>query len=215
MRFQRTLLLAGALLCMPAWSSPDTVEAPILKQGDRWTYQAVDGFTGLADGGTEVRVVEVRPDGYLLERSLTPGVAQTTDVTLELNARQTIDGVAGDAGELKFPLVLGRKWKSLALVENPSTRTTSLLDLEREVVAFEKVKVPAGEFNAYKIVAKGRWTLRLDPMQVGIPGLSGRYEMTVWYAPAAKRIVASETDSYTGGRLARRNRLYLSGFELH
>jgi hypothetical protein len=30
-----------------------------------------------------------------------------------------------------------------------------LLDLERQVLALEKAKVPAGEFDVYKIVARG------------------------------------------------------------
>ena len=100
-------------------------------------------------------------------------------------------------------------------MENPFTRAVTLRELEREVVAVERTTVPAGEFEAYKIVAKGQWKIVSDPTQTLMPELRGRFEVISWYAPAAKRNVAVESSAYFNGRLYRRTKAMLAAFELH
>ena len=57
-----------------------------------------------------------------------------------------------------------------------------------EVVAYEKVAVPAGEFEAFKLVSKGRLS--------GTSPINSQYDAvittTYWYAAAARAIVKSE-----------------------
>ena len=57
--------------------------------------------------------------------------------------------------------------------------------MDSSVVAYEKIKVPAGEFDAFKIEAKGFWNNQTTPR-------SGKMQITNWYAPAAKAIIKSE-----------------------
>ena len=56
-----------------------------------------------------------------------------------------------------------------------------------EVVAHEKVAVPAGEFEAFKLVSKGRVS--------GTSPINSQYDSeittTYWYAAAARAIVKS------------------------
>ena len=47
----------------------------------------------------------------------------------------------------------------------------------------EKVSVPAGEFEAYRVDCKGHWTRIFDGVGYG------RIEDSSWYAPAVKRMV--------------------------
>ena len=78
-----------------------------------------------------------------------------------LNVKQVIDGVAGDSGELDRPLKIGKKWHSITWFDNPNG-VSGVWDLEREVVAIEKNKVDAGDFETFKIVAQGQWVARED-----------------------------------------------------
>jgi len=60
-----------------------------------------------------------------------------------------------------------------------------------EVVAHERVAVPAGEFEAFKMVSKGRLS--------GTSPINSQYDAVVtttyWYAAAARAIVKSVTQN--------------------
>ena len=58
----------------------------------------------------------------------------------------------------------------------------------------ETVKVPAGEFQAYRIEHKGTSTA------VGRAGY-GTWKATYWYVPQLHTMVASETESRSWGRV--------------
>jgi hypothetical protein len=215
MRFKVALLFLTMLWSGACWCDSNSADAPSLSQQDHWKYQVVDGFTGREMAITDVRVVKATADGYQLESVSNSGSARTLEITSSLNERQSIDGVDRDTNDLDFPLKIGKKWKSAALVQNTDNSTIILLDLEREVVALEKVKVPAGDFDAYKIVAKGEWILKADPLKVANTDFRGRFELTAWYAPSVKRYVAIQQDSYAKGHVGRRSKTYLIEYELH
>jgi hypothetical protein len=64
-------------------------------------------------------------------------------------------------------------------------------------VSLEKIKVEAGEFEAYRINFDGWWT-REDV----IPAVSGQAHEVMYYAPSAKRVVKFELNNRaTNGRL--------------
>ncbi len=154
----QVVALFTALVMAPS-SRAQEAQAPQLKEGDSWSYVVRDAFTGVEQSTESVRVTAVDADGYRLEWTLAAG-SRTQELTLGLNVRQRIDGVAGDSGELDFPLKVGKKWHSLTWFDNPNG-VSGVLDLEREVVAVEKVKVGAGEFETFKIVARARgWRAR-------------------------------------------------------
>jgi hypothetical protein len=88
---------------------------------------------------------------------------------------------------LVFPLEIGRKWDSKFKFFNKSNSWVVPWQFDAQVTAYEKVKVPAGEFDAFKIEYKGYWN------NYGT-GASGPLVLTNWYAPSAKNIVKSEYD---------------------
>ena len=53
------------------------------------------------------------------------------------------------------------------------------------MLGYEKVRVPAGEFDAFRLEAKGNWVSPNAP----VPGAS---DLTYWYAPAARAILNEE-----------------------
>jgi hypothetical protein len=53
------------------------------------------------------------------------------------------------------------------------------------VLGYEKVRVPAGEFDAFKLEAQGTW----ESPQAPFPGAA---DEIYWYAPAVRAIVKKE-----------------------
>lgn len=69
-----------------------------------------------------------------------------------------------------------------------------------KVEGFEKIKVEAGEFEAFKVTLKGFWNLTANGNG------SGRAERVIWYAPQIKREVKrAYTDRNQGGSLWNQN----------
>ena len=90
------------------------------------------------------------------------------------------------------PLVVGDGWKSSFVGEGNNAKSKT--DLEFKVVAREKVKTPAGEFDTFKIESGG-W--------INGVSWSGSIRMSEvrWYAPSIGRVVKSEYKDFRGGQL--------------
>ena len=105
---------------------------------------------------------------------------------------------------LRFPLSVGKKYSVKSHWDNGEGYT----ELKAEVQAFEKVKVEAGEFDAYRIKYEGWWTRTKNG------NFSGRAESTQWYAPTVKRLIKSEFfDRTTGGQIWTQNTFELVKWE--
>ena len=88
---------------------------------------------------------------------------------------------------LRFPLEVGKRWRySTEWIFKPkNSKGSSVVDVI--VVGYEKITVPAGEFDAFKLVASA--TMR------GVSGIGSQIDAeaktTYWYAPAARAVVKS------------------------
>jgi hypothetical protein len=85
---------------------------------------------------------------------------------------------------VRFPLEKGAKWAFDYSVKGETF--TAQANQDRRVEALEKVKVPAGEFDAYKVSYEGRFR---GTNTKGSP-FSGRFEGTDWFAQIGGKIVA-------------------------
>lgn len=156
-------------------------EAPNIKVGDRWKTEQKDRRTGVKELETARSITAVvasqleglENDGKLLMTSELALIESPTVV------------ITGDAKVLNFPLEVGKKWDYQYSLRNKVTGVSSRLQLESSVIGYEKVKVPAGEFDAFRIQAKGFWNNDST-------GRNGRLQTTHWYAPAARSIVKTE-----------------------
>lgn len=90
---------------------------------------------------------------------------------------------------IRFPIAVGDKFSFSHHFNNDNR--TSRDDYKAEVEAFEKIKVDAGEFEAYRIKYAGYWNCL-----TGCSG-SGRIEWIVWWAPSVKREVKQTFKSWT------------------
>jgi hypothetical protein len=88
---------------------------------------------------------------------------------------------------LSFPLEVGKRWRySTEYVFKPkNSRGRSVVDVI--VVGYEKVTVPAGEFDAFKLVA----TATLSGVSPINSRIDAETKTTYWYAPAARAVVKS------------------------
>ena len=174
---------AGALLLVLFAGSAlaQTAERPELKVGDRWQFVVY-----YASPST-------KPNRDWVITSVTPAGIEATEngeplrMTPELNVLESPQHKNSNPKSLSFPLEVGKRWRYASdWVFNPkSSNGGSINDVA--IVAYEKVSVPAGEFDAFKIVAKGKLS--------GTSPINSQYNAesttTYWYAPAARAIVKS------------------------
>jgi hypothetical protein len=154
-----------------------------VKVGDRWKFETRDRRTGLKESEVARTVGSV--SASRIEGAQDDG---TFVATPDMNFVETPRVVqTGDVKYLNFPLEVGKKWAFKYGLVNKVSAAKADWQLEAEVVAVETTKVPAGEFETYKIEYKGFWNNRST-------GRNGRLVITNWYAPAARATVKNEFD---------------------
>jgi hypothetical protein len=156
-------------------------EQPVVKAGDAWWFAVYFG------------VPTSEPSRHWVITSITPTMVAGTEngepltLTPELNVLESPRTRESNPKALSFPLEVGKRWRfdsDWLFKPKGSKGSTSV---EVTVLAYEKITVPGGEFDAFKLVATGR--LR------GTSPINSRYDgettTTYWYAPAARAVVRS------------------------
>jgi hypothetical protein len=138
---------------------------------EEWTAVTNDEVQGVQRaGGKEFKVALAKPSLVVHEAMcISSGQPCVFSPGLEL---------------VRFPLEKGTKW-----VFDYSTKGetfTVQASQDRRVEALEKVKVPAGEFEAYKVSYDGRFR---GTNNKGSP-FSGRFEGSDWFALIGGKLVA-------------------------
>ncbi len=170
---------AIAIAVLPAIGAAENAPAnrPELKVGDKWTAERRDAFTKALIFSEETVVTSVSPADVKVSINGSPGT-MTPDLTGRDSPRLT-----SDPGYelLRFPMEVGKKWDFKTRWQFKQSGAKGGARLDVEVKGMESVKVPAGEFEAYKLEASG--FMNADS------GRNWRASATYWYAPKAKSIV--------------------------
>jgi hypothetical protein len=172
--------LAIAMLAVPALAQK--ADRPEVKVGDRWKF-VVTIYRAKSDLAWEVTTVTPeRIDGTENGKPLA--------LTADLNEMESPRAKYSDYRLLNFPLEVGKKWNYTNdyAVYGAHGSGVGRAKTNVVVVGYEKVRVPAGEFDAFKLEAKGDWR---SPQSVG-PDMYGDISDKYWYAPAAHAIVKRE-----------------------
>lgn len=203
---RREVMLLWMLACGAA-AGQELAQLPQLHVGDRWRF--VRRIQGQGDAlafshevkridGDEALILGEGPQGrfwstYQLSRA--HWVRQYTfDATAsDQKGAVTYDG-SQDEPLLSFPLAVGKQWPHRRSWKNAQGSTGADEGIAK-VVALEKVTTPAGEFDAFRIEVRGKFTNYQSRVR-------DRFAATQWYAPSAKRIVRAEYKSWFQGRLA-------------
>lgn len=193
------LFLAGCATPLP--QTPPSgmaaqVPAPAIQSGAEWTYRVRDGFTGLPRPSERYRVTEVAGDRVAVTVS-----REGANDEIQLYDRQW-NWLRHPATNLQafnyspaypayaFPLAAGRTWSARLMATDPASGQRFPLTLDGVVLGWERVKVPAGEFDALKV----RRVVFLDYYEANVRGRSEIVEIE-WYSPTVNQAVRRETSA--------------------
>ena len=177
--------------------------APQVRAGDRWRYLEVNGYSGEARTEIDCTVAQAAPN--LRVRVADASGRPRSDEVYEAPWRVAIEPFYDLVQLFETPLALlpeppaagASRWVSARYrVEG----TQGWLDWQeqREAVRWERVRVPAGEFDALRIERRIHF-VHADPRR----SQSVRTEQ-LWYAPAVNRWVRREwTGQYIGWPIRR------------
>lgn len=154
-------------------------DRPAVKSGDQWKFAVY--FT----------VPSTTPNRTWLITSVSaPDVEGTEDgeplrLTHELNVIESPREKHSNSRLLSFPLEVGKRWSYVNdwVFKPKGSKGTSVIDVA--VTAYEKVTVPAGEFDAFKLTSREALS-GTSPIGSQYAGETTR---TYWYAPRARAIV--------------------------
>jgi hypothetical protein len=187
--FAKPLVAFAALAALAAPALAQKAERPVVKAGDRWRFETrINGAT-VKWLDREWVITAVKP----LEIDGTEN-GKPLQLTPNLNNIRSPSRTDSDRRLLNFPLEVGKRWRFSNEYTVTSIDVPSRSDYRVGVAGYEKVRVPAGEFDAFKLLAQGRWTAG---------GLSGETTLTYWYAPAARAIVKIEAQDTVWGTRTR------------
>lgn len=204
--FVTAIILGSWTLLAAAQEAPQ----PNIKVGDRWTYQYLDKMTGEIKGSITLTVFEVT-DTEIHQKAQGKMKAPINRVEFLDRQLNWIDNGftqwKPNTGSFLFPLTVGKEWtqqyEAVAISNESKTRHNAAA----KVVAYEKVKVPAGEFDAFKI----EYTIRnistsdaerADSITKGVR----------WYSPSVKQVVKQESEAIMGGRTREKTEVVLTEF---
>jgi hypothetical protein len=199
-----SLLLTYATLCAFVGCAMQPVDggpaatAPMYRVGDRWVYQASDGFR---DPTTWVETHEVlsinaeritvritqrgdRTDNVRTEVWAAPGLV-TSGSVYDNETRQ----FAQPLQRYNFPMAPGRIWNQWVVNLNDTTHREGAINRYVVVGDWQKITTPAGTFDAIQLNV----IMRLDDDEFwrGPTTCDDR----VWYAPAVRTFVRAHRDA--------------------
>jgi hypothetical protein len=159
--------------------------------GDFYILRNSDLLTGVTENAFKNRVTRVDEDNDRVEMNHGKLVFDLMGNTVE-NRDNT-----ADVPQQLFPaeLQMGKRWASLnnvVMKSGPSTGETRRVEMEVSIQAREKIRVPAGEFNAFRIEASG-WS-------VGESNAT-KIEVKLWVVPGINMFVRRERIKRRGNRL--------------
>lgn len=206
-----SLILLITIAPLSAWGDASAVaEKPDVHSGDRWSYQHTDGMTNEPDYTWIVDVVNVS-DKEIRARIRKKGQLGSEIYTYSKDWNPVdISSAKYDPylASYMFPLQVGKSWNNTADKMLFASGKHGKFFVKGKVLAYEKVTVPAGTFDAYKI--------QVDTEGFGTDedANTGKTTEISWYAPAAKRAVRIESTFLRDGRVRRKDISELLEFSL-
>lgn len=168
------LLAAPAALAQP-------VARPDIRVGDQWQFAVYDSVPTRVPSRSWI-VTAVTPAGIEATENGAP-----LRLTADLNVLESPRHSETNPGQLRFPLEVGRRWRYESQWTFKAKGSTGTVAMAVEVQARERVSVPAGEFDAFRLFARGS----LGGTSPANSVYASDTTTTYWYAPAARAIVKS------------------------
>jgi len=191
------LLLAACAAPLPQApppGAPAEVAAPALRSGDAWAYTTYDGYTHIPKGTVDYRVTRVQGDTVTVERNHEGRASQefftASGAWLERPLTNLQDLRYQPAlAALPFPLHAGKRWREYVQATDPATGRAYRVRIDGEVLGWDRVRVPAGEFDALK-VQRYIYAGNFDYFRT-----EERIRELDWYSPQLGAVVRHEESS--------------------
>ena len=168
-------LLAGNAIAQKA-------ERPEVKVGDEWRFAVYYTEPSTKPSRTWI-ITSVAASGIEGTENGDP-----LKLTPDLNVLDSPNGTQSNPNDLRFPLEVGKRWRYDTDWHFRPKNSRGKHAIEVLVVAWEKIKTAAGEFDAFKVIATAK--------QSGTSPIGSKYDgeliRTYWYAPAARAVVKLE-----------------------
>jgi hypothetical protein len=172
--------------------------APTPAVGARWVYRGIEGFrvslvweethevTSADPNGLSVRVTLKGPsvDVERQESWVAPGLVRT-GALMDIETRR----FATPLVRYRFPLAPGATWNQWVDNYNEMSKRSGQINRYVRVGGWEKVRTPAGEFDAIRL----RVLMRLDDEEFWRYATTCNY--LIWYAPAVGATVREEKEA--------------------
>jgi hypothetical protein len=187
------MTLSACSLTQPSEGQP-VAQAPQLKVGDSWTYRVTNGFNNLPRGDWSWKITAI--DGARIETRISDGnnpnrFGAVYEGPWNIISRALPDGsnyaFSPPLISFNFPLSPGQNWSQNTAATELATGKVFNWRITTKVYGWERVKTPAGEFNALKIVRY------LNLSDDNWWRMETRLIESDWYAPEVKAIVRRET----------------------
>ncbi|MCW5199726.1 hypothetical protein VU05_03305 [Desulfobulbus sp. F1] len=167
-----------------------TLHAPVFSVGDSYTYSTIDHIAPNYGNTAKKEIISI--DGKQLVMRKTYLESKTTylityDLNLGLKAGSEENTFEPAYKYFNFPSKIGQSWEIVS-TERTKNGKIKTHKLSGSIISLEKITVPAGSFDTWKIV--------LNSVVTSNDGKVERYGTdTSWYAPAVKNSVKSELES--------------------
>jgi len=174
-------LVAASCVLLPLESQAQSAALPQVSAGDTWRFAVYYTVPSTEPNRTWV----IKSVGK--ERIEAAENGEPLTLTPELNVLDSPRHSESNPKALSFPLEVGKRWRYETdwLFKGKGSRGGVAVDVA--VVGREMIRVPAGEFEAYRLEAKGE----LSGHSPSNTFYAGQTTTTYWYAPAVRAIVKS------------------------
>jgi hypothetical protein len=196
-----------------AQGAAEAASKPPVKNGDRWVYQRHDLLKDKLIEKAEFAVAAVAGDAVDLRRTPLgadgkPDAAKAETFRFDWGRGIRTSVVeSGDYRYFDFPLQPGKQWSYKYRRPSGGGGPSSDFDAKVEVKGWQDVTVPAGKFRSLLVRHAGEFK---PTSGAG----TGSYQMDVWYAPQARRIVKEEFQGYVEGQVRVKFRTELVEYQL-
>jgi len=190
--------LAGASFPLLAATAVPAAPLPAYQIGDRWTYQAQDGFlakqrwtethevVAIDQSGITVRVTQKGEGIFNIRTEKWSAPGQVRVGALYDHETRYFDV---PLQRFDFPLTPGEKWNQWVRNSDETTKTRGTINRYVRVGGWGEISTPAGTFDAIKLHV----VMHLDDEEFWRGPTTSTY--SIWYAPAVRNVVREERDA--------------------
>jgi len=177
--------MLAALILSVSVAHAQTAQPPIWRVGYKWAFHQVSNMQPTESDWTR-EVTETLPEGRFSVRTDTGRMLVFDGETNSLDPR----GAEYSWKRFDFPLSVGKRWTHERRIGGgPGAGDEGFEKATWEVKAYEKVTVPAGTFDCFRVEGV-IWQSQSDRIYAR---REGHQDFTYWYCPTVKWIARAKS----------------------